>query len=81
MGKLSVEQLREKTHKIFPELVDVLKDFVAIPSISSQSFDQKHVQNSAEFVLDLFQKEGFEAEILTAVTNDCLLYTSPSPRD
>ena len=70
MGKLLVEQLREKTHKIFPELVDVLKDFVAIPSISSQSFDQKHVQNSAEFVLDLFQKEGFEAEILTAVTND-----------
>ncbi|QPK94508.1 dipeptidase [Actinomyces sp. zg-332] len=66
----TVEELREKNHANFDELVQVLKDFVAIPSVSSSSFDQKYVQESAEFVAKLFSEEGLDIKILKAETKD-----------
>lgn len=68
----TVEQLRENNHKNFDDLVKVLKDFVAIPSVSSPSFDQKYVEQSAEFVADLFKAEGLDIKILKATTESGL---------
>lgn len=61
-----IEKLREKLEEQFPELVKELEDIVRIPSVSSPSFDQSVLQESAEHVESRFASLGLETKIVRA---------------
>ena len=63
---ITVDTLRTHIHENFSAAVAALTDLVAIPSISSSSYDQAEVARSAQHVAGLFSELGADVEILTA---------------
>ena len=59
-----LEALRTKVADLMPAVRADLEDLTRIPSVSLDSFDQKHVDESAEAVADLLRAEGLEVEIV-----------------
>lgn len=55
-----------KLDEIFPQLVEELKELIRIPSVSSSSFDQARVWESARWVEQKLKERGLETQILTA---------------
>lgn len=59
------EKLNEKLETLFPQLVDELCELVTIQSVSSPSFDQERVWESARHVEQRFAQLGLTTQILT----------------
>ncbi len=71
VSHLSADQAAELTAASFPQALQELKDLVAIPGIAWPSFDQSHVERSAEAVAELARAAGFETvEIHRVSTTD-----------
>lgn len=60
------DALETKLDEIFPTLVEELKELIRIPSVSSGSFDQERVWDSARWVESKLAQRGLTTEILTA---------------
>jgi acetylornithine deacetylase/succinyl-diaminopimelate desuccinylase-like protein len=52
--------------RVFEQTVQTLEELVRIPSVSVNPTDLSIIDQSAEFVLKLFQNEGIEAKIVSA---------------
>lgn len=65
----TVNEIRRDVAAIFDDMEDQLKKLIAIPSISSAA-DSTPVHQSAEHVKNLFADLGFDAQILSAPTDD-----------
>ncbi|MDO5721255.1 MAG: dipeptidase [Actinomycetaceae bacterium] len=63
-------ELRKNLEEIFPALVEELKDLVRIPSVSSDSFDQTKVWESARWVEKRLAERGLDTQILAAKNPD-----------
>lgn len=61
-----IETLREKLTTQFPTIVEELCDLIRIPSVSSSTFDQEKVWESARHVEARFKALGLTAQILSA---------------
>lgn len=61
-----IETLREKLNTQFPAIVDELCDLIRIPSVSSSTFDQERVWESARHVEARFKALGLTTQILSA---------------
>ncbi|MCS4484456.1 dipeptidase [Gleimia sp. 6138-11-ORH1] len=61
-----IETLREKLNTQFPGIVDELCDLIRIPSVSSSTFDQEKVWESARHVEARFKALGLSTQILSA---------------
>ena len=67
----SLTDLRARVAAGFPAVRADLEDLVRIPSISSPTFDQSHLQRSADAVAALLRAEGFvDTQVLTATRPD-----------
>ncbi|BDZ57722.1 dipeptidase [Barrientosiimonas endolithica] len=60
-----LDQLRTTVAGLMPAARADLESLTRIPSVSLDSFDQQHVQASAEAVADLLRAEGLEVEIVS----------------
>ncbi|MFC7406059.1 dipeptidase [Georgenia alba] len=68
---MTTDDLTRRTRDAFPAIRADLEKLVRIPSVSSSSFDQTHVDASAEAVAALLRDAGMpEVEIVTATTAD-----------
>ncbi|EEH63470.1 peptidase dimerization domain protein [Gleimia coleocanis DSM 15436] len=61
-----IETLREKLETQFPAVVEELCDIIRIPSVSSGTFDQEKVWESARHVEARFKALGLTTQILNA---------------
>ncbi|HEU5143762.1 MAG TPA: dipeptidase [Dermatophilaceae bacterium] len=59
-----IQQIRERVDALMPEVRADLEALTRIPSVSLGSFDQQHVEASAEAVAELLRAEGLEVEIV-----------------
>ena len=69
---ITVDALCSRVHSSFPRTVEDLIELVAIPSVSSSSYDQAQVARSAEHVAGLLRATGAQVEVLTAPGPDGL---------
>ena len=60
-----IEALRSRVRELMPQVRADLEDLTRIPSVSLDSFDQAHVQASAERTADLLRAEGLDVEIVS----------------
>ncbi|MDO5700059.1 MAG: dipeptidase [Bowdeniella nasicola] len=68
---ITIDELKARTDEAFAQMREDLTSLVAIPSVSSSSFDQSHVQASAEFTAELLAGVGMDSvEILKASAPD-----------
>lgn len=65
----SISQLSEKVDALYPDIVNKLAEFVALPSVSSAP-DQSKIADSAAQVAGFFQELGMEVAIRQAQCND-----------
>lgn len=59
-----IQQIRDRVDALMPEVRADLEALTRIPSVSLGSFDQQHVEASAEAVAALLRAEGLEVEIV-----------------
>lgn len=59
-----IDTLRGRVRELMPGLRSDLEDLTRIPSVSLPSFDQSHVDASAEATAALLRAEGLEVEIV-----------------
>lgn len=59
-----IQQIRDRVDALMPEIRADLEALTRIPSVSLGSFDQQHVEASAEAVAELLRAEGLEVEIV-----------------
>ena len=59
-----VQQIRDRVDALMPEVRADLEALTRIPGVSLSSFDQVHVEASAEAVAALLRAEGLEVEIV-----------------
>ena len=59
-----ITALREKVEQLMPQLRADLERLTRIPSVSLESFDQAHVEESAQLTAELLRAEGLEVEII-----------------
>ncbi|MDY5129531.1 dipeptidase [Actinotignum urinale] len=64
------QELTTIVDKQLPLHREQLEDFIRIPSVSVESFDQSMLKKSANFVADLARKQGFDVEIIELETED-----------
>lgn len=64
------QSLKEQIQDHKPQMVEDLAGLVSIPSVSSDPKCENAMQESALFVASLFEKEGFETEIIRAAAED-----------
>ncbi|MDN5717957.1 MAG: M20/M25/M40 family metallo-hydrolase, partial [Janibacter sp.] len=60
-----IETLRARVRELMPQVRTDLEDLTRIPSVSLDSFDQAHVQASAERTAELLRAEGLDVEIVS----------------
>ncbi|CAM4049363.1 dipeptidase [Janibacter anophelis] len=60
-----IETLRARVRELMPQVRADLEDLTRIPSVSLDSFDQAHVQASAERTAELLRAEGLDVEIVS----------------
>ncbi len=60
-----IETLRGRVRDLMPQVRADLEDLTRIPSVSLDSFDQAHVQASAERTAELLRGEGLDVEIVS----------------
>ena len=84
----SLTTLRSRVEAGFAAVRADLEDLVRIPSISSPTFDQSHMERSADAVAALFRSVGFDdTRILTAtrpdgvVSRPAVVARRPAPED
>lgn len=63
---MTVESIKTACAQVSPQVVDLLKELIRIPSISADSFDQSQMTRSAEYVAARFAELGCAAEVVTA---------------
>lgn len=63
---ITIEELTNRVETLFPQLIDDLRELVAIPSVSSPAFDQNEVERSAKAVAALLENLGMQVETLRA---------------
>lgn len=66
----SKSELKTRIDQLQPELVKVLSEIVALPSVSSIPANDGDVSASADFVASLFSQIGLETQILQAKTDE-----------
>jgi cysteinylglycine-S-conjugate dipeptidase len=67
----TVEATRRSVATLLPEVVDVLRELVAVPSVSAAAFDQGHVVTSAGEVARLLREAGLpEVDVLRSARPD-----------
>ncbi len=59
-----LDEIRARVVDLMPQVRADLEALVRIPSVSASSFDQSHVDASAEAVAELLRGEGLEVEIV-----------------
>lgn len=59
-----LDELRERVATLLPGVLSDLEDLARIPSVSLDSFDQRHVDDSATAVADLLRAEGMSVRVL-----------------
>ena len=59
-----IQQIRDRVDALMPEVRADLEALTRIPGVSLSSFDQVHVEASAEAVAALLRAEGLEVEIV-----------------
>jgi acetylornithine deacetylase/succinyl-diaminopimelate desuccinylase-like protein len=59
-----IQQIRDRVDALMPEVRADLEALTRIPSVSLGSFDQQHVEASAEAVAELLRAEGLAVEIV-----------------
>ncbi len=62
-----------------PGVMSDLSDLVRIPSVSLDSFDRRHVQDSATAVAELLRAEGMEVTIVTEGGQPAVIGHRPGP--
>ena len=60
-----IDALRARVRELMPQVRADLEDLTRIPSVSLDSFDQAHVQASAERTAELLRAEGLDVEIVS----------------
>lgn len=71
--------LRQAVLDGMPQVIDELVELARIPSVSMPSFDQSHVQASAEATARLLEGAGLEVEIVTEGGAPAVIGTLPAP--
>ena len=61
-----IDGIKRRLTALMPAVRDDLEALVRIPSVSLGSFDQQHVEDSANAVAELLRGEGLEVEIVRA---------------
>ena len=75
----TTDELRAAVQAGMPRVVDELIALARIPSVSMPSFDQAHVQASAEATARLLQGAGLEVEIVTEGGAPAVIGSLPAP--
>ncbi len=66
-----VQATREVVGRLVPEVLDQLRELVAVPSVSAAAFDQQHVERSAQEVARLLREAGMpEVQLLRSPRPD-----------
>jgi acetylornithine deacetylase/succinyl-diaminopimelate desuccinylase-like protein len=73
------DDLRDRVQAVLPGVRRDLEDLVRIESVSADPERLSEVQRSAEAVRDLFEAEGFSAEILAAGGGPAVVASKRSP--
>ncbi|MDE9366421.1 dipeptidase [Luteipulveratus sp. YIM 133132] len=74
-----LDALRSSVADLMPGIRRDLEDLTRIPSVSLNSFDQKHVDESAEAVAALLRAEGLEVEIVREGGAPAVIGHRPAP--
>ncbi len=61
------------SHKLFDTYCDLLKDFITFKSISTDPQYLKETADTADFLSDLFSKNGFTSEVIPGYDNPLVL--------
>ena len=59
-----IDDLKQRVRALLPGVREDLEALVRIPSVSLDSFDQQHVEDSANAVAALLRAEGLDVEIV-----------------
>ncbi|WP_018156202.1 dipeptidase [Demetria terragena] len=74
-----IAQLRSAVAGLMPAAQSDLEALTRIPSVSLDTFDQSHVDDSAEAVADLLKAEGLDVEIVTEGGRPAVIGHLPAP--
>ncbi|WP_272950543.1 dipeptidase [Ornithinimicrobium pratense] len=72
-------KLTARVHEIMPGIRSDLEALTRIPSVSLDSFDQRHVEDSALATADLLRAEGLEVEIVREGGRPAVIGHLPGP--
>lgn len=72
-------QLRAQIRDLMPQVRADLEELTRIPSVSLDSFDQRHVEDSAAAVADLLRAEGMQVRIVREGGRPAVLAHRPGP--
>ncbi|OLT20027.1 dipeptidase [Ornithinimicrobium sp. CNJ-824] len=73
------QELAARVRDLMPGVRSDLESLTRIPSVSLDSFDQRHVEDSAETVADLLRAEGLEVEIVREGGRPAVIGHRPGP--
>ncbi|MFC5041288.1 dipeptidase [Ornithinimicrobium kibberense] len=73
------QELAARVRDLMPGIRSDLEALTRIPSVSLDSFDQRHVEDSAETVADLLRAEGLEVEIVREGGRPAVIGHRPGP--
>nr|WP_255427615.1 dipeptidase [Yimella sp. cx-51] len=71
--------MRHRVHELMPQVRADLEALTRIPSVSLDSFDQKHVDDSAEAVAQLLRAEGMDVRIVREGGRPAVIGRIPAP--
>jgi acetylornithine deacetylase/succinyl-diaminopimelate desuccinylase-like protein len=74
-----IAALAARVHELMPQVRADLEALTRIPSVSLGSFDQAHVEASAEAVATLLRAEGLEVEIVREGGRPAVIGRRPGP--
>ncbi|MGC5583618.1 dipeptidase [Ornithinimicrobium sp. W1665] len=74
------QELAARVRDLLPGVRSDLEALTRIPSVSLDSFDQRHVEDSAETVADLLRAEGMEVEIVREGGRPAVIGHRPGPQ-
>lgn len=71
--------LVERVRRAFPQVREDLEALTRVPSVSLDSFDQRHVDESAAAVADLLRAEGMEVRVVREGGRPAVIGDLPGP--
>ena len=79
MSSDRLETLRTRVHDLMPGVRADLELLTRIPSVSLDSFDQSHVEASADAVAQLLRAEGMEVQVVREGGRPAVIGRLPAP--